>query len=666
MLRVNALLLFLLVSPVSGGTEKHPSAEDINNLNELAKQTTNAFYQHNFDIRMRYEFAGRFFCKDDRLELFSLSQGNSQKLTGIINQLEKIVRQIELYYGPDWQQRFGQTRLYRNSSNYLLNTRLSKFGIDYYTVLASEDKEKSAIAGELLRQIDSFSKAYNPFYLQLVKGKTLALLAETDANYRPKALHLFDQLYERSDTNQSLALTASVEKARLRAAYANTNADADTLTNDLLENPLSNDPEIILPLAFLQRRLKDIDSYEKLLAANSHARDVAAGITLMWLEAGNEPANPLDAVLAAEAALRIGPEKHKEVLLKLTENNSSASPIVNYAAALSSIEIDKYQAIQLLIKASVSQSVNPNHRLDISAVEIAKQATLLAYEMYVEDVNNCEFAANAFYNYRDFAGDDIDEDIEWKFVHLHLEDFDALAGYQRLEQIRDRGGKYSQKASLWLAAEKIRTDGFKELDQRQALLREFTENLSGSDDCIFSAEAFSLIKDTLEWFEALDLNEPAKDKVATDCTKIAEFLLGCSKDSELRFIAAECLLLKAEPNEMELRRVESTIINLPADPALAPVFTRCRARFSYERKDFADAAFLWAKLAEQRKFSELPDVPPNWQWWRAKYYQLECATKAGQDSKAIVHAIDVLRATHTDIPEIWAQKLESLQKNCGG
>jgi hypothetical protein len=664
MLRVNALLLFLLVSPVSGGTEKHPSAEDINNLNELAKQTTNTFYRQSFKIRMRYEFAGRFFCEDDRFELFSLSQGNSQKLTGIINQLEKIVRQIELYYGADWEQRFGQTGLYRNSSNYLLNTRLSKFGIDYYTVLASEDKEKSAVAGELLRQINSFSKAHNPFYLQLVKGKTLALLAETDANYRPKALHLFDQLYERSDTSQRLAFMASIERTRLESAQKD--IEANRLARDLMNVELRNDVEILLPTAFLQRRLGKIDIYNDLLQSSEQAHAVAAGITLTWLEAGNEPANPLDAVLIAEAALQDNPEKHKEVLLKLTENNSSAHSIVNYAAALSTIETDKRLAVKLLIKASKSQSVSPNHRLDISAVEIAKQAALLAYDMYIEDVNQCEFAANAFYNYRDFAGDDIDEDIEWKFVHLHLEDFDALAGYQRLEQIRDRGGKYSQKASLWLAAEKIRTDGFGELDQRQYLLREFAESLSEPDDCIFSAEAFGLIEDTLEWFEALDLNEPAKDKVASDCAKIAEFLLGCSKDPELRFIAAECLLLKAEPNEMELRRVESAIVNLPADPVLAPVFTRCRARFSYERKDFADAAFLWAKLAEQRRFSELPNVPPNWQWWRAKYYQLECAAKAGQDSKAIVHAIDVFRATHTDMPEIWAQKLESLQKNCGG
>ena len=664
MLRVNALLLFLLVSPVSVGTEKHPSAEDINNLNELAKQTTNTFYRQSFKIRMRYEFAGRFFCEDDRFELFSLSQGNSQKLTGIINQLEKIVRQIELYYGADWEQRYGQTGLYRNSSNYLLNIRLSKFGIDYYTVLASPDKEKSAVAGELLRQIDSFSKAQGSFYLQLVKGKTLVLLAKTDSNYRPAAERVFSELHERSDTSQRLAFMASIERTRLESAQKD--IEANRLARDLMNVELRNDVEILLPTAFLQRRLGKIDIYNDLLQSSEQAHAVAADITLAWLEAGNEPVNPLDAVLAAETALRIGPEKHKDILLRLANNNFSAHSIVNYAAAFSTIETDKRQAVELLIKASKSQSPNPNLRPDISAVEIAKQAALLAYEMYVEDVNNREFAANAFYNYRDFAGDAIDEDIEWKFVHLHLEDFDALAGYQRLKQLRDRGGKYSSKASLWLAAEKIRTDGFKELDQRQVLLREFAENLSGPDDCIFSAEAFGLIEDTLEWFEALDLNEPAKDKVASDCAKIAEFLLGCSKDPKLRFIAAECLLLKAEPNEMELRRVESAIVNLPADPVLAPIFTRCRARFSYERKDFADAAFLWAKLAEQRKFSELPDVPPNWQWWRAKYYQLECAVKAGQDSKAIVHAIDVLQTTHTNIPEIWAQKLESLQKNCGG
>ena len=92
-------------------------------------------------------------------------------------------------------------------------------------------------------------------------------------------------------------------------------------------------------------------------------------------------------------------------------------------------------------------------------------------------------------------------------------------------------------------------------------------------------------------------------------------------------------------------------------------FIRCKARLKAGQAEFGEAAVLWAKVCEMRKSDSMPENERSWQWWRAKFYELECLAKEKDESKKqVLHTIEVLENSFTDIPPFWAEKLNILKQ----
>ncbi|MHC4843159.1 MAG: hypothetical protein ACYTEE_05105, partial [Planctomycetota bacterium] len=53
-------LLFFTLVFFSGSSLASVESEDINNLSENTRKTLESFYQESFDLRMQYEYSGRF------------------------------------------------------------------------------------------------------------------------------------------------------------------------------------------------------------------------------------------------------------------------------------------------------------------------------------------------------------------------------------------------------------------------------------------------------------------------------------------------------------------------------------------------------------------------------------------------------------------------------
>jgi hypothetical protein len=642
-----------------------PAAEDVNTLTELAKLTANSFYQHTFEVRMRHEFAGRFFSEEDRLALYSSAYNSSRQLADLIVQFQDIVRRIEQYQDKDWDQRFGRTGLYEKASSQLFSTRLSKFGIDYYAVLAAADKDVNASAEKLLKQMGLFNETENPFYLQLVKGKTLALLAKTEPNYRPAAEKVFIELRERSDTSQRLAFMASIEQIKLESAKKD--IEAGRLARDLIKTNLTDDLEVLLPLAFLQRTLGMVDAYNELLQSNPQARVIAAGITLAWLETGRSPANPLDGALAAEAALREGPEKHKELLIRLAEQNTSASPVIDYAAAVVLADSNESQAVYLLIRAGEVLDDQSAEVLGLTGEQIAAQAAELAYRLFVKEPNQCELATGAFENYFDLAGQSADPNLRYIYTQVLTLCGQYQQAVDMLKNILPSAGELYSKAQLDLISAGIASEVHHSIFDWAGYAPLFSQYLRGADDCVYLGPVTTLLQGYLREIEILEADQPTYIDTLKNSKKIAGFLYGCSADSKRASILAEFTALDPNCTDEELTSAVKLLSALESAGADIDVL-RAQARLERRGGNFAEAARLWARIAQFNEISNqtLADsVEPNprsWQWWRAKYYQIECAAKAGDNSSDIAHAIDVLRATYKDIPAPWSAKLESLRR----
>jgi hypothetical protein len=93
---------------------------------------------------------------------------------------------------------------------------------------------------------------------------------------------------------------------------------------------------------------------------------------------------------------------------------------------------------------------------------------------------------------------------------------------------------------------------------------------------------------------------------------------------------------------------------------------RCRARLRTKQGRFNEAAPLWAKIAEMRRRESTEAARRSHRWWRAKFYELYCWARLPQTQKEdILHALEVLENSFTDIPPPWAEKLAALKQSCG-
>jgi len=155
------------------------------------------------------------------------------------------------------------------------------------------------------------------------------------------------------------------------------------------------------------------------------------------------------------------------------------------------------------------------------------------------------------------------------------------------------------------------------------------------------------------------------------CDQLAEFCLACAEpqwQAQVGLIRAEIAIFCAgeslapgDSNE-RLDKAEQILIKLSNQGYDNDIeWLRCKARWLKAKGRFADAARTWARIRAARKTAG-PAQTQGWQWWRAKFYEIQCWAKLPDTTKAdVAHAVEVLAGSFRDIPTFWAAKLEELK-----
>jgi len=640
------LILFFLFSFLSIANSNLPTADDINAITLKANEIINRFWLDSFELRMHYEFAGKILKENDRLKLSELSENAAHDIDKIIQKQQKLNELIENYEGDDWEKRYGQTDLWRRLDYSYLKAKSDQCLIDSYRTLSTEASQRDEIIKQVILRVKEIKHSF------ISKARALALIAVLKPEYKEAALKELGYFIFYSDIYRPIA--AKIEEIKLQNSADPCEIRAQIET---IEKYYSGDyKELLIQLIILQRK-HDFDSYIKTIGRYPGIKSFFC--QLISHSILNDPDFEIkikEAEMLAEFSLLTNPQKYQNVLKQLQQNDDFNSSLIDFAAAMAILDLDKPKAVKLMVKASQSHNKKPNPFIKIDAVEIARQAAISGYDLYLKDHNYVEASASAFYNYRKLAGEKIDEDIQWQFVLMHINDFDAATGYSMLRDIQKRRGKYSKRATLFLAAEQVRKGVFKEVKQRQYLLQQFAELLVSNYDCFFYREAYGLVEDTLLQIELY--TEDAN--MISNCRKIAEFINQCDDQPQTKLLLAETILLCPENKQIEqaqnlIRQAEQK------DKTENLQLIRCQARLNQEADRLGKAALLWGKIAASLDKAK-DNKTINWLWWRAKYYQFECAYKAGENPEDISHVIDVLTATHTDIPAPWAAKLGELQQ----
>lgn len=509
-LTVVFFFLFLPARPLGASyAGSIPTTEDIETLAETSEFIAARFLQESFQLRMQYECSSRFLSRTEEESLSKIAKQACENLLAVAEKQQKLKRQIEEYQGDDWEDRFGATGLWRKTFRDVYLTNLRKSEIDFYRALCSQSGQRDHIAQDILNQIDSLSAkgrlsantGHLPAALQLHKARVLALLSEDNLVYKQLAKKELNELMERSDMSHSTAFRVSIERIKFGLDEPE---KLLALTKELSQSDCANDIELVLSLAFLQRKLNQPQGLKTTVALFPNTEDYLGSLLLQELSFYLTVRHPLredsadskeqalqnvsvfEAELVAMAAWKDETKSYEQLLGYLSKATEYQTPLIFYVAAIKFAESSPAKAVDFLIRASDLQQNQKSDKplrgkLEISASEIAKQAAQLAYSLFAQDLLDCQLTLTAFENYYRISADRIDEQLEYVYSIVMGKCGQNQKSKELLEKIvNNPQGNWRNRARLDLIAQTIDQGQYENAQQRSRLLEKLSDLLADS------------------------------------------------------------------------------------------------------------------------------------------------------------------------------------------
>ncbi|MHC4122728.1 MAG: hypothetical protein ACYSSI_04075 [Planctomycetota bacterium] len=182
------------------------------------------------------------------------------------------------------------------------------------------------------------------------------------------------------------------------------------------------------------------------------------------------------------------------------------------------------------------------------------------------------------------------------------------------------------------------------------------------NDCEYSNEAVELIAEVVNKIDLLKFSQDNSGftEMMQNSQKIAEYCHQCFDTLQTKLYIIEPAIFAANKKRQDLVKVEELLNTLSNDSNNLDCL-RCRARLFTETGKFEDAGRLWARICKIQDSQSNCTSEKN-RWWQAKFYELYCWSKMSQTKKeGVSHTIEVLENSYSDIPEFWAQRLNSLK-----
>ena len=664
---IKAVVLFLFIA--ANSVCAAPTADKINSLAKNSKEISNEFAQQSFELRIKYEYDNNSLTADEKRNLYQLAENASNKLEQIAENQQELKKQIEDYQGSDWDEKYGSTNLWRDLSTQLYKTKLNKCHIDFYLALTDEDLQKNK-ANELLAEINELGTIHQAANLQFIKAKTLALLAKNQSVYKPLAEKQFDLVLAGDNLPEPIFFRATLEKIKLAGK---TNPEQlDELIQKLSQSNCADDLELALSLTFMQLKYDD-KAIEKTFHLWPQIENIPGSIILADLSnqlKDEQSANKIlqttsicKAELAAMAAWKNGAENYRQMLDYFSKNRKFQTPLILYVTAIAFADSAPHKTVNLLLETSKSQQLQKNEKLNLTPAEIAQQAAQLAYNLFNEEKIDCSLAIETFENYRIIANGKIDKKLEYFYTTVLDSCGQTEKAKKLLQKIADsNSGNYQKTAKFELAIKAIRQKQYDSPCQKVLLLKQLANLITDCNDCKYTIEITQFVLEIVETIEQLQADCTNFIGTIEDCKKLAEFCHNCCDSRQSSLMLAEINILTAEKNQQKLSKIKKLLSSMETPNYSEVNLIRCKARLSAEQGEFCKAAELWSELAQIHKADNYATNQRSWKWWRAKFYELFCHAKCPQTQKTnILHAIEVIENSYTNIPPLWLEKLDALK-----
>ncbi|MBN2136172.1 MAG: hypothetical protein JW720_00040 [Sedimentisphaerales bacterium] len=480
--------------------------------------------------------------------------------------------------------------------------------------------------------------------------KMLGSLALTDISYR----------FSRDELNLQAVGLLEAELA-VQAAWANGPENYASLLTCLSKDEGFQTPLILYVTALASAENSPRQAAELLLrAAWLQKEKRSAGLDVDFETIAEQAGS-----LACHTHTR-GQEDSRAVLSVLEACRKIAGGWANdeleycYAAILvESGEKDKGAALLGKIAETAQSPLRHRAKLDLIALEITEVH-------YADRQNRAETAGRLLELLRQCREQndpaDVGAEAMEMYCRLLLESPDKEHAREVLNLLTDSQVQDDPKLNLF-KSKALRYLG--KVDESAECLAGICE----ADNPEYAAEAAGVLRAVIEQFEQVESESSDPVKFRADCLALARCCERTAASSFgviplklARLDLAEILLLTAPKDLQKAPQAEAILDELGKTQAGQSVgFLRCRSRLLGLQGNFEEAARLWARVAKTEKGLSSPPGRRNPQWWRAKYYELYCVSKMPQPPRQeIMHSIEVLQNSFTDIPSFWAEKLRGL------
>jgi hypothetical protein len=437
----------LVIPAVSAGAI--PTAEELESLSRAVKPITENFLKQSRPYRFAFELEGRFYRQADKKDLNQLAKAASENIRQIEEKQITLKKQIEDYQGDDWESRFGQTGLWRKLCSDIYTTGLAGCQVDYFVALSSGQSGKEHLCRDILARLESLGGIHKSGFLDFLTAKVLSISSQYP---KEAAERLFEEVSNRGDVSDAIALRARLEKIKLHGCAKS--GELEGLVENIEQGSCNDDFELILSLAFLQRRYAP-QRLEKTFRQWPQVRYYISEFVLAYVtEQSLTDVTIADGRLAAFGLFSGKKERIKdysELLEGLCNRQEFQRPLILYTAALGLSESSPVRAVELFLQAGEKQQTQNCPLLGFPASYIAQKAVRLAYNCYADGVIDCQPALKAFDYYSQTANGKIDDTIEYLYAKVLKDCGEEERAYQLLKKIAAKShSRWAKTARLEL------------------------------------------------------------------------------------------------------------------------------------------------------------------------------------------------------------------------
>jgi hypothetical protein len=654
------VFVFIAISVDVGTAAKPVTAEQLQQNAVAIRNIVSEFTQASAHFRLLLEYRGDLEGQESKDKLLEISRTASTKLGEIYLLQQGVCKQIEESTDKKWDERYGQTGLWRKASADVLQSKLYKAQLSYFTAAGSGTEKRTQILHNTIMVCQSLGSNGD-----LLKGRCQQFLSNDDATYKIHAINTLGNILARSDTAEGVYLAASI--TRLRLSEKCDSKQIQKLAKAIGTSSLRDDFELNLKLAFLQiASCRQSQLLEEVIAKFPDAALFTGRIILADIAAHRSRSrliakSQFEIELAIRSVINNGPAQYTELLEWLCNDNGLGGRLLYYALAQACRQTRPKDAVEYYLKAARQSA---SEMLEVSRIEIAKLAAQLAYQIYCDDQAYCNAALEALEYYHQLASAGADEEMLWFYAAVLYDYGNETKAVQILKGIAGANGAFSREAKLDLTIHKIRRDQIRTdiqlIEAVEILADDFSENQQG--DCYKSSGGLMVLANVTERIERCMSILQDGDDFAARLDRLAEFCLGCAPAEfadETKLLRIEAGIIAAGDDRKKL-----TELNRMLEGSFAGIdsieLVRVRARMAQAMGDFLAATKAWGRVCSILKPAN--GTEPAEQWWQGKFSQLYCWSKLKKTRpEEVRHAIEVLQSSY-NIPDFWAGQIAGIQK----